>query len=153
MRKGFTLVEMLVVVVLISILVVILSVSISYPVSQSNTILAQNEIDAIAMTVNSIAMKKQTLLIDKEDLVNMINSEGSINVGLAYEDGSIRSSKADPWGNAYKITVSTKANTLGVITIRSIGPDKRANSEDDIVATVTYDISSGTGRVLLETAE
>lgn len=152
-RKGFTLVEMLVVLVLISILVVILSVSISYPVSQSKTTLAQNEINSIALTVNSIAARKQTLLIDAENLARYINDESSINIGLTYSDGAIRSTKSDPWGNKYRISVSSAANTRGVVTIRSIGPDKRANSTDDIVAKVTYDTSAGAGRVIMETAD
>ena len=148
-KKAFTLVEVLIVLVTLSILMVVLVSAVNTPVHESNRAQAEADINSLAFAVNSVGLKNQTFDIDQDLLAAHINAELSIDMRLQSAGDHIASTSLDPWGSAYHISTAFPENTNGIVTIRSIGPDRQLGTSDDVMATVTYDTTNNLNRLIV----
>lgn len=150
MKKAFTLLEVLVVLGVISILIVVLNVSLNAPHQKNNEVQAKADMTALVFAVNSIGLKNQTYDIDLDLFAAHINAEMSIDMRVRRDGEVIKSTEVlDPWDNEYEIKVTFPENTNGLVTIRSFGPDRKPDTSDDIVSTVTYDTTNGMNQILV----
>lgn len=119
---GFTLIEILLVVVIIGILAAIAVPRLGGRVGQSQVKAAQGSISAIRLAVNMYEVDNGKF---PESLQNLITKGGEINWnGPYFEKEAI---PKDPWGNEFQYTKQGN-----VFTVASAGPDGSFGSEDDI---------------------
>jgi len=121
-RRGFTLVELLVVVAILGILGAIGMQGVTSHIEKTRKTAAKTAVDTIksAMTNYLIDKKKSTA---PSDLKVLIDSNGDDEPFLEGGEGALM----DPWDNEYQIKVNGKK-----FYILSAGPDGQVGTEDDI---------------------
>ena len=122
MRRGFTLVELLVVVAILGILGTIGLQGVTKHIENTRKTAAKTAVDNIrgAVTAYMIGEKKS---IPPSDLKVVIEPKGDEDPYLEGGEGAL----VDPWDNDYRIEVKGKR-----FVIISDGPDGQAGTEDDI---------------------
>ena len=121
-RAGFTLIEILMVVVIIGILVAVVMPRIGGRVKQSNIAAARASIANIALAVDMYEVDNG---VYPPTLQSLITKGSEMNWNGPYlRDGRM---PIDPWGTAFSYT--PKENGY---EIRSAGPDAQTGSGDDI---------------------
>lgn len=120
--KGFTLVELLVVVAIIGVLGSIAVVGVVGHVESTRKTAAKTAVDNIkdAVTAWMVDRKKST---PPSDLKVLIENDGDKTPLLDGGDGAL----VDPWNNDYQIEIKNKR-----YTIISSGPDGEIGTDDDI---------------------
>lgn len=122
MRRGFTLVELLVVVAILGILGAIGLQGVTKHIENTRKTAAKTAVDNIrgAVTAYMIGEKKS---IPPSDLKVVIEPKGDEDPYLEGGEGAL----VDPWDNDYRIEVKGKR-----FVVISNGPDGSPNTEDDI---------------------
>ena len=122
MRRGFTLVELLVVVAILGILGTIGLQGVTKHIENTRKTAAKTAVDNIAGAVTSymIGEKKST---PPSDLKVLIESKDGEEPYLVGGEGAL----VDPWDGDYRIEVKGKR-----FVVISNGPDGSPNTEDDI---------------------
>ncbi len=122
MRRGFTLVELLVVVAILGILGTIGLQGVTKHIENTRKTAAKTAVDNIrgAVTAYMIGEKKS---IPPSDLKVVIEPKGDEDPYLEGGEGAL----VDPWDNDYRIEVKGKR-----FVVISNGPDGSPNTEDDI---------------------
>jgi len=121
-RRGFTLVELLVVVAILGILGTIGLQGVTKHIETTRKTAAKTAVDNIRGAVTSwmIGEKKST---PPSDLKVIIESKGDEDAYLEGGEGAL----TDPWDTEYKIEVKGKK-----FVIISAGPDTQFGTDDDI---------------------
>lgn len=122
MRRGFTLVELLVVVAILGILGAIGMQGLTGHIDKTRKTAAKTGVDTIrgAITNYMIANKKST---PPSSLTVLIEPTDDAEPLLSGGEGALY----DPWDNEYKLEVKGKR-----IAVVSAGPDGEIGTEDDI---------------------
>jgi general secretion pathway protein G len=122
-QRGFTLLELMVVVIILGLLATLVAPNVFRTRDDAERAKAQSDLRAIASTT-------ELWLLNNRKLPSLADLVARDQNGQAYlkdfADGGL---PADPWGTPYVIRAGDKPGLFEVI---SCGADKREGSEDDL---------------------
>ena len=128
-RGGFTLVEMLLVLVILAVLAAIVIPKMSGRSQQAKVTAAGSQISSIEMALDAFEVDTGYYPQGTGGLGALVNEpSGTTNWKGPYLKKGV---PLDPWGNAYVYTYPGRNNTKGY-DLMSPGPDGQAGDDDDI---------------------
>ena len=128
-RAGFTLVEMLLVIVILAVLAAIVIPKFSGRSQQAKETAAKSQISSIELALDAFEVDTGAYPAGSNGLNSLIEQPNNVqNWKGPYLKKGI---PADPWGNAYVYTYPGKNNPKGY-DLMSVGPDGQSGGEDDI---------------------
>jgi general secretion pathway protein G len=129
LRSGFTLVEMLLVLVILAVLAAIVIPKMSGRTQQAKIVAAQQQISSLSLALDAFEVDNGYYPTGANGLNALMqppnNSPGWHGPYLP------KAVPADPWGNPYIYTCPGKNSAAGY-DLMSMGPDGRAGGDDDI---------------------
>jgi general secretion pathway protein G len=128
-RDGFTLVEMLLVLVILAVLAAIVIPKFSGRSEQAKVTAAKSQISSIELALDAFEVDNGFYPKGNAGLTALIETpSGAQNWKGPYLKKGI---PLDPWGNAYVYTYPGRNNAD--YDLMSMGPDGRAGGDDDII--------------------
>jgi general secretion pathway protein G len=125
-RSGFTLVEMLLVLVILAVLAAIVIPKFAGRTQQAKTTAAQQQISSLGMAIDSFEVDTGAFPRALDDLFNQPSNAS--NWHGPYLPKAV---PADPWGSPYVYSFPGK-NNPATYDLMSPGPDMRPGTDDDI---------------------
>ncbi len=129
-QKGFTLVEVMVVIVIIGILVSITVSQFSKQANKAKTARAEAELKSMATIISIYYAEKNVYPTADTNTTTGIETVMKNN-GIKWD--STGATFNDPWGHAYRYYAGTSSATNTTFTLVSPGSDNQLNTDDDIV--------------------
>lgn len=126
---GFTLVEIMVVIVILGMLVAIVAPNVLGSQARAQEDTAKMEVGRIADAIEMFYIQNSRLPEGLEELIQPDNK------GQAWLKGH-ESTPVDPWNNEYRLIPGEHTGTFEVI---SSGPDGMEDTEDDISSKTSHD--------------
>jgi len=126
-QGGFTLVEILVVIVILSLLATIVGGNVIKYLSESEVDTAKVQVLRFKEVVDTFRVKEGRIPENLDELIQPNEK------GVAYIEG-FTETPVDPWGNPYEIREDDQG-----YEIISYGPDKQPDTEDDISSRTAKD--------------
>ncbi len=128
-QAGFTLVEILVVIVILGLLATIVGTNVIKNLSESEESIARNQALTFYDTVQEFYLKERRLPESFDELITE-NERGHAYIPNQSEPPT------DPWGNPFEIR---PGENRGKYEIISYGPDGQPDTEDDISSKTAKD--------------
>jgi general secretion pathway protein G len=129
-RAGFTLVELLLVLVILGILAALVLPKFTGRTEQARTTAAQTQISTFGTALDAFEVDTGTYPRGQDGLAQLLSQPADVpNWRGPYLKSDI---PLDPWGRAYIYEFPGRTNPTGY-DVRSMGPDGQAGTEDDIV--------------------
>ena len=139
-QKGFTLVEMLLVLVILATLAAVVVPKFAGRTQQAKVTAAKTQISFLETTIDSFEVDMGYYPKAGNDLRDLIEEPNSSNA-KDWHGPYLKKGKGipkDPWGNDYVYNYPGKMN-IGSYDISSGGPDMKTGTEDDITNWQTED--------------
>jgi len=128
-RAGFTLVEMLLVLVILAVLAAIVIPKFSGRTQQAKVTAAQSQISSIETALDAFEVDNGFYPTGSGGLAALVDQPAN---APSWKGPYLKKGvPLDPWGNAYIYTCPGKNNPSSY-DLMSMGPDGRAGGEDDI---------------------
>ena len=125
-QQGFTLIEIMVVVVIIGILASLVAPSIMRRIDDANIVKAKHDIQAYSTALNLYRMDNFRYPSTDQGLKSLVEKPADPNVRNWKEGGYIQGLRKDPWGNDY---VFLSPGTRGEYDLYSLGADGQPGGE------------------------
>jgi len=125
-QSGFTLIEIMVVVVIIGILASLVAPSVMRRIDEANVVKAKQDIRAYETALNLYRMDNFRYPTTDQGLKALVEKPADPNVRNWKEGGYIQSMRKDPWGNEY---VFLSPGTRGEYDIYTLGADGQPGGE------------------------
>ena len=126
MQTGFTLIEIMVVVVIIGILAALVAPAVINRIDDANIVKAKSDIRAYATALNLYRMDNFRYPSTDQGLKSLVEKPADPNVRNWKAGGYIQSLRKDPWGNDY---VFVSPGTRGEYDLYSLGADGQPGGE------------------------
>lgn len=140
-KLGFTMVELLIVIVIISILFIVLVSKIDFTSNGARKSGTQNDLKIYVTAATSASMKNAGFAKDIHDVSIQLNEYLDKEYQLIVEGDEIITNAVDSWGVQYKIIYAIPSESIGEITFISAGSDKTYFTKDDEVVVVVYNLN------------
>jgi general secretion pathway protein G len=125
-QSGFTLIEIMVVVVIIGILASLVAPSVMRRIDEANVVKAKQDIRAYETALSLYRMDNFRYPSTDQGLKALVEKPADPNVRNWKEGGYIQSMRKDPWGNDY---VFLSPGTRGEYDIYTLGADGQPGGE------------------------
>jgi len=125
-QSGFTLIEIMVVVVIIGILASLVAPSVMRRIDEANVVKAKQDIRAYDTALSLYRMDNFRYPSTDQGLKALVEKPADPNVRNWKEGGYIQSMRKDPWGNDY---VFLSPGTRGEYDIYTLGADGQPGGE------------------------
>jgi general secretion pathway protein G len=125
-QQGFTLIEIMVVVVIIGILASLVAPSVMRRIDEANVVKAKQDIRAYETALNLYRMDNFRYPSTDQGLKALIEKPADPNVRNWKEGGYIQALRKDPWGNDY---VFLSPGTRGEYDLYTLGADGQPGGE------------------------
>jgi general secretion pathway protein G len=130
-QRGFTLIEIMVVVIIIGVLTALVGQNIFGRVAQARVTAAQADVQTISNALQMYKLDNFTYPTTDQGLQALVTKpSGSPEPKNWNKEGYLPKKPVDPWGNDY-IYISPGAH--GAFDLSSHGPDGKEGGDDDIV--------------------
>ncbi|MCX6909978.1 MAG: type II secretion system major pseudopilin GspG [Verrucomicrobia bacterium] len=136
-RSGFTLIEIMLVVVIIGMLVTMVGMNLIKPRKQAYVTTAQNQINSYKMALQSYSLDNGIFPTSEQGLQSLIAPPNSEPVPTKWHGPYLDPAvvKPDPWNRPYNYVCPAQQNPDPEgFDLYSSGPDGRPNTDDDIVS-------------------
>ena len=137
-KRAFTLVEVLIVIVIIGILFVVLVSKVDFSVSEAKEMSVTTDFLAYQLAMEQVCIKEKQLPSDMNVLRDKLNKYLEYDLMVNVQDGKLICTREDPWGQVYEFDYARSGGNLGKLTVRSSGSDKIFDTDDDLLAFVEY---------------
>ena len=131
MRKGFTLIELMIVVIIIAALAAMVVPRLAGRSEQAKIAVAQADVNSnIAMALKLYELDNGNFPSGSQGL-NALLTQGAAGSSSNWNGPYLEKAPVDPWGNIYQYQCPGTHNTMGY-DLFSMGKDSMAGTDDDV---------------------